>query len=815
MSLIVGTAVAGGGSAPYQISRSLRFNPADSAYLNRTLGTSNRRTFTFSTWVKRSLLTSDQHLLGCINFAGGGSTNQQFGILFQGGDYLNVFHYNNGTYQYYPTAALYRDTSAWYHVVVAVDTTQATGSNRAKIYVNGVLQATNGAVDFTQNTDLFINCGFNTGIGTQVGTGLGNSYYFGGYMAEVYFIDGQQLTPSSFGQTNPNTGVWEPINYTGTYGTNGFELSFADNSGATSTTLGKDTSGNGNNWTPNNFSVTAGAGNDSLVDSPTSYGTDTGVGGEVRGNYCTFNSVAPSYMAGGTSTKSNGNLTSTDAGSSYGLAAIGTFPMTTGKWYWEVTCTVQGSYANIGIIDLLQPISGSQGSGVVYRGFNGNKANSGNLFFGADAGTAYGASLASGDILGVYLDMDNKTIGFRKNATDYGVAYSGIPASTYALAVGDGANASTCTFDLNCGQRPFAYTAPSGFKALCTQNLPTPTIGATSTTQANDYFNVVTYTGNASTQTITGVGFQPDIVWDKSRANAYNHLIYDAVRGVTNYLVPNQTIVEGTLATSLTSFNSNGFTLGPGDNSNFTNGSAAVAWCWNAGGSTVTNTSGTISAQVRANTTSGCSIVTWTASGVNPTIGHGLGAAPSMIIAKSRTGAGYGWAVYHASLGRSKFLSLDATTAETSYTNYWGTTNPTSTVFGTSDGAYNNNFGNMVAYCFAPVAGYSAFGSYTGNGSTDGPFVYTGFRPRWIMFKRSDGVSAWEVVDTARSTYNVMGNVLFPNYSNAEATTGDYANLCDALSNGFKIRSTSSASNSGTVIYAAFAEFPFKFSLAR
>jgi hypothetical protein len=196
-------------------------------------------------------------------------------------------------------------------------------------------------------------------------------------------------------------------------------------------------------------------------------------------------------------------------------------------------------------------------------------------------------------------------------------------------------------------------------------------------------------------------------------------------------------------------------------------------------------------------------------------VGHGIGTAPQMVICKNRSVSAE-WYVYHASLGTNKAIFLEQTAAASTSNLWWNNTAPTSTVFSLGDQTGNNGSGNsIVAYCFAPVAGYSAFGSYTGNASTDGPFVYLGFRPRWIMFKRSDGVSAWELVDTARSTYNVMGNVLFPNYSNAEATTGDYANLCDALSNGFKIRSTSSASNSGTVIYAAFAEFPFKYSLAR
>jgi hypothetical protein len=318
-----------------QIGSSLRFNSADTAYLSRTLGSSNRRTFTFSAWVKRSVLTGadSQTLFGCINTSGG--VNQQFGIQLQANETLVAFHYNSVDGTYFPcaTSAVYRDPSSWYHIVVAIDTTQATNTNRCKIYVNGSEQTLNSPSYPTQNLDLFVNSGLSTGIGAQVGTGTSNLRYLGGYMAEVYFIDGQALTPSSFGRTSTTTGVWEPLAYTGTYGTNGFYLNFSDNSGTTSTTLGKDSSGNGNNWTPNNFSVTAGAGNDSLVDSPTSYGTDTGVGGEVRGNYCTLNPLSIS----GTATIRNGNLDIAYTGADGAYGAIGTVGVSSGKWYFETT----------------------------------------------------------------------------------------------------------------------------------------------------------------------------------------------------------------------------------------------------------------------------------------------------------------------------------------------------------------------------------------------------------------------------------------------------------------------------------------------
>lgn len=331
-----------------------------------------------------------------------------------------------------------------------------------------------------------------------------------------------------------------------------------------------------------------------------------------------------------------------------------------------------------------------------------------------------------------------------------------------------------------------------------------------------------TYTGTGATQTISnavnGVSFQPDFVWLKIRSGAANHVLIDAVRGYDKYLASNSTAAEATSTDQFTSFNSNGFTLGAnsgaGGNTN-QNGSTYVAWQWNAGGSTVTNTSGSISSQVRANTTAGCSIVTYTGTGSAATVGHGLGVAPRMVIIKQRNSAA-DWVVKHASLSSNDAtLILNNTSASTVYSpSVWNNTAPTSTVFSIGTNTANNtNTNTYVAYCFAPVAGYSAFGSYTGNGSTDGPFVYLGFRPRFVMVKRTDTTGNWIIWDSARDTYNTTNLILFPNLSNAEST----AENIDFLSNGFKLRVTSAGDNAsgGTYIYAAFAENPFKYANAR
>jgi hypothetical protein len=331
-----------------------------------------------------------------------------------------------------------------------------------------------------------------------------------------------------------------------------------------------------------------------------------------------------------------------------------------------------------------------------------------------------------------------------------------------------------------------------------------------------------TYTGTGAALTVANTvgsaSFQPDFVWLKNRASAYSHLLYDSIRGTSLYLSSNTTGAEVSYALALTAFNSNGFSVGTDPASNEST-KGIVGWQWNAGGSTVTNTSGTISSQVRANATAGFSVVTYTGNGTSgATVGHGLGVAPSMVIVKQRTDSGTYWNSYHISIGNGSAIDLNTTSAASASSFYWNNTSPTSSVFSisTNGTGYTNVSGkNYVAYCFAAVAGYSAFGSYTGNGAADGPFVYTGFRPRFVMIKRTDTAGEnWLIWDSSRDTYNAGGLNLFPNLSNAE---NNNAPDFDFLSNGFKLRKSAAQHNAsgGTYIYAAFAENPFKLSLAR
>ena len=328
-----------------------------------------------------------------------------------------------------------------------------------------------------------------------------------------------------------------------------------------------------------------------------------------------------------------------------------------------------------------------------------------------------------------------------------------------------------------------------------------------------------TYTGNGGSVSISnavnGVSFQPDFVWIKNRAAAVNHQLQNSNAGWQYGLNSNTTSAEYSDANAITGSTSSGWSMNNNYNSHNQSGVSYVGWNWKAGGTAVSNTNGSITSSVSANTTAGFSVVTYTGTGANATVGHGLGVAPKMVIVKRRDAVN-DWAVWHTAITGGQYLLLDTTGAVGTDTGIWNNTTPTSTVFsvGTASNISNANGGTYVAYCFAAVAGYSAFGSFVGNGSADGPFAYLGFRPRFVMFKDATTAGGyWEIHDTSRSTYNATTARLWPNVSSAEATGADI----DFLSNGFKIRTTDGTiNNSGsTVIYMAFAESPFKFANAR
>jgi hypothetical protein len=821
MSGIQQTLLGGSPAGGYQIERSLRFNSADSAYLNRTPASAatNSGIWTISFWCKRSTLGTLQRVIATSPNSGSNVTE----ISFQTDNTLYcqiATSAGGGASRYMQTTQVFRDVGAWMHFVLAFDRNQATASNRLRLYVNGT-EVTAFSTDQRSSIANTDDSGWNTqSIAQYIGRAWTAANYIDSYLTEFYSIDGQQLTPSSFGETDSATGIWKPKAFSGTYGTNGFYLKFADNSNTTSTTLGKDSSGNGNNWTPNLFSVTAGAGNDSLVDTPTSYGTDTGVGGEVRGNYATLNPL-DYYSASSGITFSEGNLKQVSASNADewpGKGAAMPFAV-----YCEGTIVgTPSSTACVGIYPINQNVYGGASANLcgysatsyALRFANGNKYNN-------NSSVAYGSAFAANDVWMMAFDPVAGKIWWGKNGTWFG---SGDPAAgtnaAFTGITGDkqfgyGTYPSGTGFYVNFGQRPFAYTAPSGFKALCTQNLPTPTIGATSTTQANNYFNPVLYTGNSSNDVTVTNTFASDLVWLKSRSNAENHYLQDIVRGfgASKSLTSNSTGSEGfnggSPATQNITTTSTSLRLQGGDFT--TNTYTYVAWNWKANGAGSSNTAGSITSTVSANTTAGFSIVTSGVSTSAFTVGHGLGVAPAMMISKTRNVAD-SWLVYHQSLAATESLRLNTTGGVT--TNGFNGTRPTSTVL-SLDGYGSSSYTNVV-YCFAAVAGYSAFGSYSGNNSsTDGPFVYLGFRPRFIMIKSTSAGTDWVMMDSARNTYNLADTSLYANSANSESTIGT-VNDIDFLSNGFKLRNNTGFVNaSQTYIYAAFAEAPFKYSLAR
>ena len=796
-------------------TQSLRFGRTGPKYLTRTPSSaSNRRTWTWSGWIKPSIVGQAAPFFSA-------TTNSA--VEFNGNAF-RIYNWNGSSNDYIlETNAFYRDASAWYHIAVAIDTTQGTASNRIKVYINGE-QITSFSTETypSENFDGFVNSAAVHRVGSFSHT---TSYSFDGYMAEVNFIDGLALTPTSFGETK--NGVWIPKKYNGSYGTNGFRLQFnqVGVGTASTSTIGADTSGNTNHFTSSGIVASDCA----MPDSP-------------ENNFCTWNPLT----AGAQTTFTEGNLKLATVWSADLSGSASTFFPESGKWYWELRIDGAGTYPYIGITSQ-EKVNDTVNGGTFYNiAWHAGGTSQGT---GSSLGTITKEnipSFADDDIMSFALDCDARKIWVAENNTyadsgdpengsgenaswtvDVGVSpvimgYNGQGVGTIANFGQDdtfgGAISSAGNTDGN-GKGVFKYAPPSGFLSLCTSNLPEPTIGANSLTQADDYFNTVLYTGASSGQGITGVGFQPDWTWIKSRSHASSHVLTDSSRGVTESLFSDTAAAESTLSGGVTAFGTDGFTLGTEGTVN-TDTRTYVAWNWKAnGGTTTTNDAsstgvGSIDSVYQANTTAGFSIVTYTGTGTAGTIAHGLGAVPKMYIVKNRD-ASSEWRIYNENLGNDKTVKLHLTAASADSGN-WSSTTPTSSVFNVATGNnVNDSSEKYVAYCFAEVEGYSKINVYTGNGNADGTFVYTGFRPAFIMFKTTTIVSHWTIVDNARSTYNVVDDSLYTDTSAAELTT---ITDVDFLSNGFKWRGVlaNETNVSGQVyIYMAFAEAPFKYANAR
>jgi hypothetical protein len=782
-------------STGYNLQRSLRLRKSAGANLSRTLAASgNTKTWTVRFLLKRGELGTSQYLYGSLP----NGSNDEY-IYFDANNKLNYEFYNAGVLQaQFITSKVYRDPSAFYDIQLAKDNNQATASNRIKVYDNGVQITAFDTVTYPSSSSTgYIND--NTApqkIGTLGATGSG---YFDGYLCEFYFIDGQQLTPSSFGSTNTLTGVWQPARYTGTYGTNGFYLPFTDNSALTTSSnvgLGKDFSGNGNYWTTNNISITTGVTYDSMTDVPTLTSATTA-------NFCVMNPIDTSGSGSTGIVASGGNLNLAGASSDWG-AARATFGMSSGKWYWE--CTRTGASSVMFGIGLNSTTLTYAYTSTSYSYFSTGDKYSNNV------SAAYGASFASGDVIGVAFDADAGTLTFYKNGTSQGTAYTGLTSGPYFPL--NQSYTTTGTSSINFGQRPFSYTPPTGFVALNTYNLPTSTILA-----GNKVMDATLFTATSGANTITNAGgFKPDLVWTKSRSNAQNNYLVDSVRGGTSLLVSNSTNAESIYSTPawITSFNSNGYSTDTA--SMITTGYTYVGWQWQAGqGSTSSNTNGSITSTVSVNASAGFSVVTYSGNNTSgATVGHGLGVAPAFNIVFARNNAGADHRVYHQSLGATKNLKLNTTDGVFTQTAIWNDTAPTSSVFSLGNDTGVNGSYNYVAYLWTPIAGFSAFGTYVGNGSTSGPFVYCGFQPKFILIKSTTAARDWIIWDTARNTFNIgTAGVLFPDTNGAEYSGGGAYSVA-VTSNGFflPVATTNLNASGETHIYAAFASNPFKNSLA-
>jgi hypothetical protein len=783
---------ASGQSTGYNIGQSIRFTMGDSAYLTRTPSSaSNRRTWTFSFWWKVNTFASGTS--GGYRILQAGSTE------FGWSDSDDKLYFIDGS-TLRATTQVFRDPTAWQHIVLAVDTTDTTAADRVKIYINGV-QVTS----FSTSSNPSENFEFDVNATVAQNIGKEGSNYIDAYIAEMYLIDGTQAAPTAFGEFDDN-GVWRPIAYSGSFGTNGFHIDGRDSSD-----LGDDESGNGNDFTSSGLAAA-----DQVSDSPTL-------------NYPTISRV--DFQTGSNVTLTDGNLNFANANSGAANDARATFAITSGKWYWEVEVDSLG-----------QPGVNREFIGIVGTKFDLTEGSPGNSFSATasgyaytttgqkiNAGTAqsYGNAFTAGDYVGVAVDLDNEKMWFSLNGTfqnsgdpaaGTNPAFTGVKyrvgelgdqnALAPAFAVDYGI--ATSRLIANFGQSAFQNDPPSGFKALNSSNLATPDI-----IDGTAHFNATAYTGNGTsghsiTNDANSGNFQPDMLLIGPRSNGDNRVMWDVARGVTSRIYTNKSDAQDTDGTALLTFEANGFDLDTTDLNYNGSGRTYVAWQWKTqGGAGSSNTDGTINTTTTSlNSTAKFSISTYTGTGSNATIGHGLGVRPEVIWIKRRDSSA-GWACYNVNQdSTSKYLVLDTDAAEGSSSAYWNSTGPTADVFSIgTDNAVNASGGTYVAYAFASTVGYSMFNEYVGTGDANGPFNLCGFKPACIIIKRDNGTGNWVIIDNQRVGFNPDNNDIYLNNTDSEGTN-DYV---DILANGFKIRSTNSNVNTdgGMYQFMAFAEMPF------
>ena len=795
------------------VSRSLRVNDGDGNALVKTCESSvtNRKKFTISTWIKPTFVTGLTSSGSGRKFGGFGSSvgSGQYGQIGIYEDELRVFEYPT-TRLNLKTTKMLRDRSAWYSIIVVVDTTESTAADRAKVYINGVqITEFQTAVYYSQDFDTYWNIGDGTSnhfVGTSGATNGLKYMPFDGYIADYYFIDGSAVAYTEFGEFK--NGVWIAKEYSGSFGINGWHHKFLETgTSANSSGIGADTSGNDNHFTVDGF-VAA----DIVPDCP-------------EKNMPIWNFLV-NRRNGNTATFSEGNTKV--AGHSSQVAHTSSTIASKGKHYAEFYIN-NSSYAvtSCGVVRTMW----DNGMGDSYA------SNYGGAYYSTNGTRAYNATsdsqtAPSSNRVGIEVDFAANEVQFficesdgtKTAAGDKLTSSDGINFAGEGVFTATTHDVSSSYIEAYFSESDWYCTPASGYVELSSTNSIDDTdivLGAHQAEQPDDHFNVILYTSSGA-GSYTGLGFQPDLVWVKDRGVEQSNGLFDSSRGVGKVLNSDATNAEND-SEGVTSFDSDGYTMGTYYNQSTRN---YVSWSWKANGATTTTNDasatsiGTIDSVYQANTKAGFSIITYTGSGSTGSIAHGLGVRPAFLMIK-QLNESRNWMVFHKNY-QDNYFTLNATDGAAG--GYYGTGDDFDANYTTTtlkwEGAtteVNKSTGTYVCYAWAGVEGYSKFDSYEGTGSaTNSPFIYTGFKPALVMCK-SAGTENWIVVDDQRPGYNPTGNYLYWNLSNTEGGTGAQDEYIDLMSNGFKLRTTGASANSSGVIYiyAAWAHHPFKYNNAR
>ena len=823
----------GGGFYDYQIANSIRGSAAGDTTLKFTAGTPTSTTkMTMSFWVKRH--TPDSTNAGANNvFTTGTGGGNYFYIAYNATLTMENSGGNQGT-GYLLTEEKYRDPASWYHVILRIDTSQSTQFDRIRVYVNGRQLGTSPSATW-RNQAMITNTAQNETFSYLNADGLVQAW--GGLsgkghgtegadlsLADCMFFDGQSYY-SELGEYK--NGVWIPKDPSGlTFGNNGYWLKFESSSD-----LGNDSSGNNNDFTVANF-----AAHDQLTDTPTFNSDSNG------GNYCTLNPLFPDPTV---ARINDGMLAwggSGGGGSVNEMGCMSTFaisPSDTNKYYFEARMKTghsggieQSVGVNVPTADLTSDRGGRPTAWCITNSDNQR------IYNGANSYTNTGVAGSAGDIVGVEIDRANTTIKFYVNGTLRGTQTNLNTTTDLYPWVGTGGSTSDALgWDMNFGQNGtfnglataqgesdatgygnFYYDEANSCKALCAGNLPVA--AEVDPAQTDDDYpqklhNPIIWTGNGGTLNVTGLGYQPDLVWYKRRDSASSHILMDSTRGTSKAIESNNNGSQDTSFTSgITAFGADGFTLGNQSQGN-ASGGTYVGWSWRANGGSTSSGSGDLTSTYQVDPSGGFSIVTAVGDGGSgdKTVTHGMSAAPDCILSKNLD-TSYNWDTYWSS-GTTSGYGLRLNTTDAQLSGRWGTVN--SSIFTCKHNYTWYSTNNYIYYCFRNIEGYIKVGNYNGNGeSSNGTFVYTGFRPAFVMGKGVVSGAAWWIQDNATSPYNESIGVQEPNDSSAMYTSAN-PNV-DFLSNGFKVRNNNAMFNSTSYdpyVFLAVAHNPFKYATAR